>query len=99
MKVSIFMFLRHYANVPTNLFQISALAYVALNEFPQSNDSKNKRQSYNNRKTMVALYLMYICPEKGTSNSFLPPTLSLVVRSYQLIPSPLFSIYVVVSEV
>jgi hypothetical protein len=44
MKVSIFMVLRHYASVPTNLFQISALTYRALNEFPQSKDSKNKRQ-------------------------------------------------------
>jgi hypothetical protein len=56
MKASIFMVLRHYANVPTNLFQISVLASVALNEFPQSKDSKNKRQSYNNIKTMVPLY-------------------------------------------
>jgi hypothetical protein len=35
MKVSIFKVLRHYANVPTNLFQISVLAYGALNAFPQ----------------------------------------------------------------
>jgi hypothetical protein len=87
------MVLMHYASVPTNLFQISALASVALNEFPQSKDGKNKRQSYNNRKTTEALYLMYICPEKRNSKPFLPPTLPLVVRSYQLIPSPLPSIY------
>ncbi len=35
MKVSIFRVLRHYASVPTNLFQNSALAYGALNAFPQ----------------------------------------------------------------
>ncbi len=96
MKVSIFMVSRHYASVPTNLFQISALAYGALNGFPQSKDSKNKRQSYNNRKTMVPLYLMYICQEKRTRNSFLPPPspCRAVIPAYPL-PPPL---HIVVSE-
>jgi hypothetical protein len=35
MKVSIFEVLRHYASVPTNLFQISALAYGAFSEVPE----------------------------------------------------------------
>jgi hypothetical protein len=35
MKVSICKVLRHHASVPTNLFQISAIAYGALNEFPE----------------------------------------------------------------
>ncbi len=68
MKVSMFMVLRHYASVPTNLFQISTLDYGALNEFPQSKDSKNKRQRYSNRKTMVPLYL-----SREEDQQFLPP--------------------------
>jgi hypothetical protein len=35
MKDSIFKVLRHYASVPTNLFEISALAYGSLNEVPE----------------------------------------------------------------
>jgi hypothetical protein len=35
MMVSIFTVLRDYAILPTNLFQISAFVYAALNAFPQ----------------------------------------------------------------
>ena len=35
MKVSIFKVKRHYGSVPTNLFKISAIAYGALNLFPE----------------------------------------------------------------
>ncbi len=47
MKVSIFLVLRHYASVPTNLFQISALAYRALNE------SRNPRIVKTNAKVTI----------------------------------------------
>jgi hypothetical protein len=50
------MVLRHYASVPTNLFQISALAYGALNELAQPKERKNKRQRYNN----IKLWDLYI---------------------------------------
>jgi hypothetical protein len=58
MNVSIFKVKRHFPSVPTNLFKILAIAYGALNEFPQLEESKNKRQRYNNRKTMISLYFM-----------------------------------------
>jgi hypothetical protein len=86
------MVLRHYASVPTNLFQISALAYGALNEFPQSKESTVKT---NAKVTIIENYgtsIFDVHLSREEDQQLLPPPnpppCPVVIPAYPL-PPPL----------